>query len=173
MKNTFKTLAVIALAALSTNAFAQNSDQATATASATIVCPISLTSAEGNALAFGNIVQGNGNVTIDATTGDRTFSNTAMDPGTSNAGTTSRAHFTVTGESGFSYNISIPSSVTVTGPSNTASADLQGSKTSGSLGEGQGCSATDDFYVGGILHLTNSNGPGQYSGSFSATVTYN
>lgn len=168
----FKTIAVIALAALSTNAFAQNAATANATASATIVCPIAMADA-GTGLAFGNIVQGAGDVYVNpAAAPTRAFSNANMYPGAGNLGTFSAAHFILTGASGFTYAISGPSTVTVTDGSTTATSTLVDSKSTGSL-VGTGCAATDDFYVGGTLSLTALNLPGLYTGTFTRTVTYN
>jgi hypothetical protein len=181
MKNSMKALVVLTILAFAGMANAQNSASATGTANATIVCGIKLTP---GTIAFGKLVSGTGTITMDNTGVMAYGGNT--NPGTQ-GGSTSPATWSVTGQSGFLYNVTddntrafvlsdgaSPTPHTINGNANaignnphTLSTTVNG-----------GCGGTDSFKQGGSITLsgqpagtyntTNTGGSG-----WSETVTYN
>jgi hypothetical protein len=167
MKNSIKILAAIAILGFAGNASAQI-NVATATASATVVAPIAVTTS--GSLQFGNIVGGN-NVAATMTNNGGTYatsaySNASINPGSAgNAGTISLPTFNVTGEGNFTFAIvqsavsGIGGGLTVTLPANT----------SGTLAGG-----TASFGVAGAtLNVPAAAVAGSYSGGWTETVNYN
>lgn len=137
-------------------------------ASATIYSAITLTNSQ--ALNFGIIVPdtaSQGTVTLDATA---TATRTPTGAISAGGSTYSAAKFTVTGHSGAQFNLTLPTSVTLSSGSNSMTLDTFTSSlsnpatlTGGSL----------DFYVGAKLAVGQAQADGAYSGSFSVTVAYN
>ena len=163
------TLAALAFAMTAGASHAQASATQTTTGTSTIIQPISITSSTG--LAFGTVIRpasGNGSVTIDATTGARTFSGTVAGM----TSTTSRAAYTVSGEGGMNYSISVPVNFNLTGPS-TIQVFLTPTATSGTLSGSLGGPGTSTFGVGGNFMISNGTQTGVYSGTFNVTVSYN
>ncbi len=175
MPSPFRTaLAVLAVSALAAPALAQSSATQSTTASVKIVQPITLT--KDSDLAFGTVVR--------PTTGSSTvtISNASDTPALSGGGdaalatsTTSRAAFTVGGEGGQTFSITVPASVTMTrsGGSETLNVTLTKSAPSGSLSGTMGSAGTATFNVGGALTVASTAASGNYSGSFNTTVAYN
>src|SRR5262249_23710157 len=102
-----------AAAAVGGAAFAQSSATQATTASGTIFQPIVL--AKNTDLSFGTIVRpstGNGTVTVAAADGARTLSGSGalLTSGTAAA----RATYTVTGEGGQAYSVTVPANMTMT-----------------------------------------------------------
>lgn len=117
-------------------------------------------------LAFGDAVPTGvaGTITI-ATGGGRTAVDIDL-----MGGTISAAGFTVGGESGTNYTITLPASATLSGAGLDMTVDTFTDDSSGmSL---CGC-PFDDFNVGATLHVGASQAPGVYSGTFSVTAEYN
>ncbi|MFQ5775254.1 MAG: DUF4402 domain-containing protein [Kiloniellaceae bacterium] len=84
-------------------------------------------------------------------------------------GTVSAASFSVTGENGQAYAISLPSSATLTGPGANMTVDtFTDDNPTPSLPGG-----SDTFNVGATLHVGATQAAGVYSGSFAVTVNYN
>jgi hypothetical protein len=170
MKHVLKlALAVAAVSAIAAPAMAQSSATQSTTASATIVQPITL--AKDSDLAFGTVVKptsGTNTITIDETAGTRTKSG-GGDAALATS-TTSRAAFTVGGESGQTFSITVPSTATMTrsGGSETLTVNLVKTGTSGTLSGG---AAT--FGVGGNFDVASTTVSGAYSGAFNVTVAYN
>ena len=163
------TVTALVFAMIASASHAQASATQTTTGTSTIIQPISITSSTG--LAFGTVIRpasGNGSVTIDATTGARTFSGTVAGM----TSTTSRAAYTVTGEGGMNYSISVPVNFNLTGPS-TIQVFLTSSATSGTLSGSLGGTGTSTFGVGGNFMISNGTQTGVYSGTFNVTVSYN
>lgn len=144
----------------------------TGTASATVYRPIAISNPTD--LVFGTIVRprtGSGTVTINATTGARTVSGGAV--GLS-APPPSRALFTVTGEGGQAFSVSMPSILLMTSTgailpvvlSTTVGSTQVLSSTAGSVG-------TYSFGVGGLLPVSSSTRTGSFTGAFAVTVNYN
>ena len=150
-------------------AFAQSSATLSTTGTSTIIQPITLT--QGTGLAFGTIIRpasGNGSVTIDATSGGRTFSGSVAGM----TSTSSRATYTVGGEGGQAFSISVPVNFNLTGPS-TIQVFLTSTASSGTLTGSLGGSGTATFGVGGNFMISNGTQTGVYSGTFNVTVSYN
>jgi opacity protein-like surface antigen len=168
MKRLLVSAAVLGLF-YSAPAFAQAAPaSATANANAEVVNTITLTKTAD--LNFGKIAAdtAQGTVTV-STTGGRT----STSPSLLIAGTTpTAAAFTVGGQSGLGYNISLAADpITLklaTDNSKTMSADLTLSKTSGTLVAG-----TDTLTVGGALTVGATQAPGSYQGTLQVTVVYN
>jgi hypothetical protein len=160
---------VLAFISFSTTSYSQ--EIATATATATVITPISiLKNADMN---FGNIaVQSatGGTVVLDPA-GTRTSTLGVTLPSAN--GTVSAAAFTVTGSGNSTYAITLPSSVTLThsGGVETMAAS---SFTSNPSATGALSSGTQDIAVGATLTVAAGQLAGVYtSGSFDVTVNYN
>lgn len=145
----------------------------TGTAIATVVRSISLE--EDSALSFGAIVRpssGSATVTVNASTGDRTFTGSAVGLAVP---APMRATYTVQGEGARTVSINVPTTITMT-RSGGGTLTITTTKTfSGtpSLSGSVGGDGTYSFGVGGSMPLTSSTSPGAYSGTFTITATYN
>lgn len=170
-------LAGLAMAAIASGAHAQASATSTTSASATIFRPITLT--KNTDLRFGTIVRpttGSDTVTIDATDGTRALASNSAVALTSGAHVSpGRATFTVAGEGGQAFSITVPASfnMTRTGGSETIAIALTASATSGTLSGALASSGSASFGVGGAMPVTSSTASGAYAGSFVTTVAYN
>jgi len=137
--------------------------EATGSAGATIIAPLAISNTAG--LNFGTVAPGSESATVTlGSDGTRTCAAalTCLDENHQ------AAAFAVTGQSGYSYNITVPASVTMSdGGSNSMTATLSGSKSSGTITDG-----TDSFTVGGVLTVAGSQAAGSYTGSFTVEVAY-
>ncbi|MCE5320546.1 MAG: DUF4402 domain-containing protein, partial [Bacteroidales bacterium] len=104
MKTTIKIFSLaIAIIGFSATSFAQVS--ATATATSTIVTPIAISKTVD--MNFGNVaVSSSAGTVVLATAGTRTATGGVTLPATS--GTIAAAEFTVTGQAGYTYSITLP-----------------------------------------------------------------
>ena len=162
--------AAVALTMIAGSAFAQSSATLSTTGTSTIIQPITLTA--GTALAFGTLVRpstGSGTVTIDQTAGTRTVTGGVVGLASS---ATSRATYTVGGEGGQNFSISVPATFSLTGPS-TIPVTLTPTATSGVLSNAIGTAGTASFGVGGNFTISSTTSTGVYSGTFNVTVAYN
>lgn len=141
--------------------------------SATIVEPIAIT--KGNALVFGSIVpDGGGTIKIatDGTvtpTGPRLLNNT----------TTSVASFNVTGEIGAAFQVTLPSSISLSDGDATAPTTMtvdvlehnhvQTATLADSDANGSGDAI---FNVGGTLNVASGQKAGSYAGTYEVKVQY-
>ena len=86
------------------------------------------------------------------------------------AGATSADHFSLTNlENGVTYTVVIPATATIQdSASHTMTVDLTPSASSftGTAG------GTDDLYVGGTLHIGANQDAGDYTGSYTVSLTY-
>lgn len=158
-------VAAISTTAVASSAFAQASASASASASATIVKPITLSKVDD--LAFGTVVS---NVTNAGTAviGVSSDTPTLTNLTTLGAASAKRAKFTLTGETGQAYTVTLPtgsvamtgsaSGVTLTGFTSNAPAIAAGS---------------NDLFVGATLNVPANTGGGSYTGTFSVSVAYN
>lgn len=146
-----------------------------ASSSSTVVTPIAITKAAD--LAFGSFAAGStaGTVTVSPD-GSRSFGGGALGAGTQ-GGTITAAQFNVTGQSGFTYSISVTGTSLTSGSDTltftpvsalTASNITSGNVTSGTLTAG-----AQTIFVGGTLAVGANQAPGTYSGTVTATVDYN
>jgi hypothetical protein len=172
-------LAGLAISAIAGTAHAQASATSTTSASATIFRPITLT--KDSDLRFGTIVRpasGADTITVSPADGSRSLSTNnavALSSGSHLAPT--RATYTVSGEGGQAFSISVPTSFNMTrsGGSETLTISLSASAASGTLtgALGNASSGTATFGVVGAMPITSSTASGAYSGSFVTTVSYN
>ena len=159
-------LAGIAMVATSGAALAQTTASQSTTGSVTIVTPLALK--KDKELVFGNVYRpaaGASSVTVTMPTGSDTPTGTALASG---GPTRSRAAFTVTGETGKAYSVTVPASFKMAhSGGNELTVTLSASKSNGTLAAG-----TDTFFVGGSFALADSTTAGDYSGTFNVQVDY-
>jgi len=141
----------------------QNSDTATAAASAKIVAPIAITNTAG--LNFGQVIGLAGDVTV-STLGARTSTVNNLGSATGIAA----AAFTITGEPSNTFAITLPGSITIASGENEMTVDTFASSL-GATGTLTGGTAT--LTVGATLHVNNSQATGEYTGNFDVMVAYN
>jgi hypothetical protein len=158
---------IICAALTTTNASAQSS--ATAHASATIVTPISIS--KTNDMDFGNVATNGAAGTVVLTpSSTRTISGGVTLPATT--GTVIAASFAVTGSGNYTYTITLPASVVITSGANTMTVN---SFTSTPSSTGTLATGAQTVLVGATLNLTASQAEGAYTSSspFTVTVNYN
>ncbi|AFU69866.1 hypothetical protein P700755_003216 [Psychroflexus torquis ATCC 700755] len=161
-------LITIIIIAITTGAMAQES--ATASSSATIVAPIGI--AQAADMNFGNVAVSSADGTVVMTTGGST-SLTGGVTLPNNTGTVTAAAFDVTGESNYTYSITLPSdaitlveeegSEEMTVDTFESDPDTTGTLTTGA----------QTVNVGGILNVTGGQTAGVYTNSTDLTVTVN
>ena len=178
---TNRTLKLITLTAaifgFAATSFAQNglSSTVSTNAAATIVSPISLTKV--GELNFGNVIPGIGIGTVAISAAETPTRTPGGDAGilASQPGTVTVPKFTVTGESGYSYKIELPSSVTLESDNNdemivnTFRTNLDATS---NIVSGKIIGIDVDFYVGATLNLIAEQPTGMYTGSFDVKVSY-
>lgn len=179
--NAIRTLLIGALAAatacsLSSAALAQASATQATNSTATIFQPILL--AKNTDLSFGTVVRpiaGSGTVTIDPATGNRNLTGSGALLNTGPNAAAGRASYTVTGEGGQTFSITVPASfnMTRTGGSETIAVTLTATATTGSLSGALGATGTSTFGVGGAIPVANTTASGAYTGTFNVIVAYN
>lgn len=161
----------IFMVAASANAYTQVS--ATATATGTIVTPITI--ANNANMNFGNIAVNAslGTVVLPAAAAPvRSVTGGCTLPAT--VGTVASARFTVTGQAGYTYSITLPASVSLTGPGPAMTANAFVSNPTVALG-GLLTGGTQTLYVGATLNVGASQTAGAYTtaAAFTVTVNYN
>ena len=159
------------IAVFTTNTFAQ--DAATATASATIIAPITIANAVD--MNFGNVAiqAGTAGTVVIAPEGTRTSTAGVTLPSTT--GTLTQASFTVGGEGVYTYTITIPSTdYTITDPVSAATM-IVNSFTSTPSGTGILAGGAQNLNVGATLNVDAAQIPGIYTNTagFDVTVNYN
>lgn len=168
--------AALAVSATAGAACAQASASAATNSTGTIFQPILL--AKNSDLSFGTVVRpisGTGTVTIDATTGNRTLNGQGALLNSGPNATAARATYTVTGEGGQTFAITVPATFNMTrsGGSDTLQVTLTPTATSGTLSGALGATGTSTFGVGGAIPISNTTASGAYSGTFNVIVNYN
>lgn len=166
--------AVAAVLATAAPCAAQQSSAQSGAGSSTIFQPIALQKLTD--LEFGAIVRpvsGQGVVSMDPATGARALSGGGALLNSGAAPT--RATFTVGGEGGQSFAVTVPASMTMTraGGSETLSVTLSSTIAAGVLSGTLGGAGTSSFGVGGAMTVTSAAASGAYAGSFQVVVTYN
>jgi hypothetical protein len=174
MKTITKILAAAFVLTLANKSFGQST--VTATSTATIVEPISI--ANSRDLAFGSIAKGVNGGTVVLTPASTTVRSGTGDV-TLVTSTYSSAKFTVTGDAGRSFFITLPGTVSIATSAGagdnmsvgtfTSDASTSSSTLSGTIGSGTGSLV---FYVGATLTVKSTQLPGTYSGNFDVTVNY-
>lgn len=168
MKQMKKALAVtIVMLAFSAATFAQVS--ATATASATIVAPITITKTVD--MNFGNVAVNNTAGTVVLTpAGVRSATGGCTLPATT--GTVAAASFTVGGTAGYTYSITLPATNTISDGTNSMTVNTF---TSNPTPTGTLTGGTSTLTVGATLNVAGSQPAGVYTSTapFTVTVNYN
>ncbi|MFM9934577.1 MAG: DUF4402 domain-containing protein [Novosphingobium sp.] len=142
-----------------------NTSTATGTATATIVAPIVLTHPSGAALNFGRFTTGTGGtVTITAAGVGSVGSDVTFVPGS----TTAADSFTVAGDASRSFSIGTTGGSVTSGGTSLAFTTAPSAATATLTAGG-----TSSFTVGGTLTVSGTAAAGAYTGTYSATVTYN
>lgn len=152
------------------NANAQSTDVAQATAAARIISPITITKTAD--MNFGIIAAdaSTAGTVILATDNTRTPSVVTLPP--TSTGTVSPAVFTVTGESGFAYVITLPTSPVVL--THTNGTDVMTATAFNSDGGTTLSSSSFTLKVGATLNIGANQASGTYtSEDFDVTVNYN
>ena len=159
-------MAAAIVAASSAPAFAAgNTASGSGVATATVIAPITLTHTSGAALGFGKFTTGTGGTVVvsaagaGSVTGDVTFVT-----GSAN----SADAFTVAGDAGRSFTIS-----TGTGNVSAGGGDIPFTTSASAATGTLDTAGAASFTVGGTLTLAGTEPAGDYSGSYTATVTYN
>ena len=136
----------------------------TGTANARIVAPIEISHDTGRALDFGTMTAGTGGTVVVTTAGAGSKTgDVVLIAGSTNAADS----FTVTGEANRGFTI-VTTGGTVTSGANAMNFTTTASGT-GNLGAG----GSTQFAVGGTLTVGSGQAAGSYTGSYTATVTYN
>ena len=157
---------VLALAG-GTAAIPVRAQQASTTATATVINPLTLSAV--TPLNFGAVVTGGATGSVTVTPSGTRSSSGGVTMGSS-AGVTP-AEFSVTGQSGSSYSVTLPSSITLTDTAantmtvDTFTHDLGGSPLLGPMG-------TQLLHVGATLWVGATQPSGVYTGTFTVTVNY-
>ena len=154
----------------STASFAQSS--ATATASATLLTPISISKTAD--MSFGTLASNavGGSVTL---TPAGVISASGTGVRIMNNSTGAAASFTVTGEAGQSFSISHPATITLTSGSNTLTVNsIINDVTNSNSGSGTvATGGTKVINLGGVLVVPANAPKGTYSNTSDLTVTVN
>jgi hypothetical protein len=171
MKNIVKVLAASVIAIAFTNAsFAQAT--ATASASANIITPISVVKTVD--MNFGNVAVSAtvaGTVVL-APNGNRTAGGSGGVTLPATTGTVAAASFTVSGQAGYTYAITLPSSTTITDGSShnmTVNTFTSSPATTGTLNG----SGTETLTVGATLNVIAGQAAGTYTNATGVPVTVN
>ena len=160
-------IAAAAATIISTPAFAAptNTDSADGSATATVVAPITLTHVEGAVLNFGAFTAGGGGTVVVTRAGNGSETGEVV----AVAGSTNSAdQFSVSGDADRVFTISTDDGSVSDGNGNsmdfTTNAPARGTLDS---------SGAATFNVGGTLTVGADQVPGDYNGTYNATVTYN
>jgi len=146
------------------------SSSATASSSATIIKPIKIV--KNLDLTFGSIATSSaaGTVTIsaDAIANPTAALGVALAPTT---GTRQAAKFTISGENGVNYGVTMPATTTLTRDGGPETMTVTLSKNLATTGNTLGASDAT-LYVGGVLAVVANQASGVYNGEFAITVQY-
>jgi len=169
MKNITKIIALAFVVVGFSNAVNAQST-ASASASATIVTPISITKTVD--LDFGNVAaSGVAGTVVITPAGTRSTTGGVSLPVT--PGTVTAASFNVAGQGNYTYAITLPASVTISSGANnmTVNAFSSNPATTGTLSAG----GTQTIGVGATLNVNASQAAGTYTSAtpFDVTVNYN
>lgn len=185
MKNRFCTFSILGLISIlsifSSQVMAQNTATGTATASATILTPITIVKVTD--LNFGNIASGTAGTVVMTAAGVRTATGPVL-PAV--PGTVTAASFTISGEATKTYTVTLPTTISLAGPSSstmtvtTFTSNPTTTVGAGVLGgtaaaAGAIASGSQTLTVGGTLNVGANQAAGFYTiaGGLSVTVAYN
>jgi hypothetical protein len=165
----------LAIFGFSVTTFAQTTATASATAAATILEPIAMVKTTGVDMNFGTIGADAlaAKTVVLATDGTRTASTATL----YTVGTAAAAgSYDITGTANAGFNITLPTTVTVTGGVPAAGADMTITNWVSNLGASStiGSTGTKTLLVGATLNVGAAQLPGLYtSAPFDVTVQYN
>ena len=140
---------------------------ASPSASANIIAPISLLNLDVTGLVFGQIVPHSGGTVTIAPDGTRSSIGVEVVP----ASASNAAHSQVGGIAGNIFSISLPTGTMISSGANSMTVDAFTSNptSTGALD----IAGIKNLNVGATLHVAASQPIGHYSGSFMVTVAYN
>ena len=169
-----KKIIIIAAGLIGFTVSANAQATATATASATIVTPITIN--KDVDMNFGNVAVSalNAGTVVMTPGGVRSATLGVTLPAV--AGSPTAASFTVSGESGYTYAITLPTTpLTITSGSNTMTVDNFISNPSGTGILSVGATASQTLQVGATLNVAAGQASGTYTSTtpFPVTVNYN
>lgn len=170
MKNLLKTISVIAIFMIGFTSVSMAQNTVQTSAGAKIVSALTVSNVGSYGLHFGTmtIPTSVATVTVPAT-GARTSTGTITL--LSQAPTYSAAGYGVTGDGTSTYNITLPTSTTITNGTQSMTVDTFTSSKPSNMGTL--VAGADAFTVGATLHLVSGQNSGTYTGSFDISVAYN
>lgn len=163
-------IAALLLASAATPALAQSSANASGTATAKIIRPITVT--KNADLAFGTLVRGAGTATV-SNAGARSTGGAVVALSSTTAG---NAQFTIDGEGGQAISVVVPTTVTMTRVGGSETLDVtttNDAPVSPALSNSLGSAGSLVVKVGGSLTLTAATATGDYSGPLVVSASYN
>jgi hypothetical protein len=173
MKNSIKTLAVLAILGFAGTAFAQNS--ATATATGTVIKALTVTDVSSSSLNFGtsapiNAAGANGTVHVNGGTTQSYAAGTQYGTNNANVGgsATGPADFNISGDGAYAINIV----TALTGYTGPAGSSIVLDATPTSFAAAGWNSGNEDIYVGGTFSYLASTLSGTGTGTITMTATY-
>lgn len=174
MKSTIKIIlvSIITLIDIAPKAHANDahSQSISANSKARVITPISLENTGGQGLDFGVIALGTTESKIIVSAESTVPVNVATGDAVVVTSTPQKAaKFTVSGEVGQAYTITLPSSTTLVSGANSLSV----ANFTCSNGTGGNIGTSDLFYIGGELTIPAGAVPAVYQGTFNVTVAYN
>ncbi len=173
----FRDIAIGLLAAGSfgATAHAQSGDAVNTDTSMTLYRGVTIE--KNSDLSFGTVVRpntGSSTVIIDQGTGARTFTGGVVLLGTGPNPAAGRATFTVRGEGGQTFGITVPDFFPMTRAGGSEVLLVQtANATTGTLGNSLGALGSATFGVGGTITIPDNQASGFYTGTFLVEAAYN
>lgn len=170
-----KSLVALATLSAAVVALSPAAEAATASANATVKIVPAIAIVKTRDLDFGNVAPSNTSGTVVLTPAGARSGTGGV--GLSSVDTGNQATFTVSGDSGATYAITLPSSVTLTNllgdPLSLLNTMTVDTFTSNPSGTGTLTGGSQALNVGATLHVNAAQASGTYAGTFSVTVDYN
>lgn len=163
-----RTTMVAALGLLAAGPALAQSSSATATANVTAEIVAAIAISKTTDMNFGKVVAGGTSGTVVLSTAGVRSATGGTKLG--NAGSTAAGAFSVTGESGATYSVTLPASRTISSGANNMTVDTF---TSNPSGTGTLTGGSQSLAVGATLNVGASQVSGTYTGTFDVTVAYN
>lgn len=140
------------------------------TSKARVVLPIALVNTDAQGLDFGSVVIGTADSRVVVSASETVLPNVSSgDAVVLTSAPQTAAKFTVSGEVGNTYIITVPESMTITNGANIL--DIENitcsNGTAGTIG------TNDVFFIGADLLVPSTSVAGSYQGTFNVTVAYN
>ncbi len=147
--------------------FAQQSASDNGSAKAKIIAPITIAHQSGD-LNFGVLISPSAAATVQipAAASPTPVDSTGLQRAT---GDVSSDHFVVTNTDGVAFGITLPTSITVTAG---AGKEMTVNSFTHSCASSSACTVNGDLYVGGTLQIGANQLSGDYTGSYTVTLTY-